>query len=335
MSPSIIDDQDNAVGKQYGFIGIGVMGWHMAMNVAKRIPAVATLTICDIDVEKVDKFITDAAQVTAAKVQAAKTPKEVAEASDIIITSLPAAKHVKLVFCDPDTGLLTVPRSNRRRLFLETSTFEVSVALEIAKLVAESELGDFLDSPVSGGPEAARLGTLAVIVGGDSSVFQKALPVLSYMGRPEKIYHCGPLGAGLAAKQANNYAACVSYLGLCEAMNIGVRYGLDPKILGEVINNSSGMSWNSINQNPVKGVIAKSSASRDFEGGATTELCQEIIGAALQLADHVKAKMVVGPLLREIFEKAVDDPRCKGKEYRSIYRLIAEDDAQSQEPKGN
>ena len=116
-------------------------------------------------------------------------------------------------------------------------------------------------------------------------------------------------------------------------MNIGIRYGLNPKILGAIINDSSGMSWNSINQNPVKGVIAKSSASRDFEGGASTELCQGIIGAALELADHVKAKMVVGPLLREIFEEAVNDPRCKGKEYRSIYRLIAEEDADNQDTK--
>lgn len=113
-------------------------------------------------------------------------------------------------------------------------------------------------------------------------------------------------------------------------MNIGVRYGLDPKVLGSVINDSSGMSWNSINQNPVKGVTPKSAASRDFEGGAPTELCQGIIHSVLELADHVKAKMVVGPLLREIFEEAVNDPRCKGKEYRSIYRLISDPDAESQ-----
>ena len=118
-------------------------------------------------------------------------------------------------------------------------------------------------------------------------------------------------------------------------MNIGVRYGLDPKVLGNVINDSSGMSWNSIHQNPVKGVVLQSSASRDFEGGATTELCQGIIGSVLQLADSVKAKLVVGPLLREIFEQAVVDPRCKGKEYRSMYRLIAEEDSQPQTESSN
>ena len=114
-------------------------------------------------------------------------------------------------------------------------------------------------------------------------------------------------------------------------MNMGVRYGLDPKILGNVINDSSGMSWNSLNQNPVKGVISKSSASRDFEGGASTELCQGIIGSVLETAERVKAKLLVGPLLREIFEEAVNDPRCKGKEYRSIYRLISEDSQSKKE----
>lgn len=111
-------------------------------------------------------------------------------------------------------------------------------------------------------------------------------------------------------------------------MNMGVRYGLDPKILGSVINDSSGMSWNSINQSPVKGVTPHSAANRDWEGGAPTELCQGIINSVLETAQQVKAKMVVGPLLKEIFEEAVNDPRCKGKEYRSIYRLIADPDAE-------
>lgn len=109
------------------------------------------------------------------------------------------------------------------------------------------------------------------------------------------------------------------------AMNTGIRYGLDPKILGDVINASSGMSWNSLNQNPVKGVNAKSSASRDFEGGFPTELCLEVIKMATRLARDVDSKLIVGPVLLKLFEEAVDDPRCQGKECRSIYKLIAED----------
>lgn len=73
-----------------------------------------------------------------------------------------------------------------------------------------------IDTPVSGGPLVAEAGTLAVIVGGDVETYKTALPVLSFIGKPEKIHHCGPFGSGLVAKQANNYAACVSYLGLCE-----------------------------------------------------------------------------------------------------------------------
>ena len=146
------DDQASLTGKQFGFIGIGCMGWHMAMNIAKKITSDSTLTICDIDSERVDHFITAATPVTPGQLQTAKTPKEVAEASvgiflplelnidtyvlqDIILTSLPAAKHVKLVFSDPDTGLLEVSKNGRRRLFLETSTYEVSAALEVEKLV--------------------------------------------------------------------------------------------------------------------------------------------------------------------------------------------------------
>lgn len=108
-------------------------------------------------------------------------------------------------------------------------------------------------------------------------------------------------------------------------MNTGIRYGLDPIVLGNVINASSGMSWNSLNQNPVKGVNSKSSASRDFEGGFPTELCLGVIKMAIQLAKQVDAKMIAGPVLLKLFEEAVNDPKCQGKECRSIYRLIAED----------
>lgn len=90
-----------------------------------------------------------------------------------------------------------------------------------------SGIGDILDAPISGGPEAAELGTLSIMVGGEHKPFRKALQVLEYMGRPEKIFYCGPQGAGLATKQLNNYAANVSFLGLCEGLLVRFRvYGV-------------------------------------------------------------------------------------------------------------
>lgn len=106
----------------------------------------------------------------------------------------------------------------RQKLFLETSTIEVSASSEIAALVKESGIGDIIDSPVSGGPDAAELGTLSIMAGGDFKTFQKVLPILNFMGKPENIFYCGSQGAGLATKQLNNYAANVNFLGLCEGL---------------------------------------------------------------------------------------------------------------------
>jgi 3-hydroxyisobutyrate dehydrogenase len=127
-------------------------------------------------------------------------------------------------------------------------------------------------------------------------------------------------------------------------MNIGNLYGLDPKILAGksahimvsenelvtdmckgVINVSSGMNWNSLNHNPVKGVMASSSASRDFEGGFSTELCSGVIDSAVALSKEVGAVTVLADTVKNTFERAKQSPLCRGKECRSVYRLFAED----------
>lgn len=123
---------------------------------------------------------------------------------------------VRAVFGDPSTGILSATNTTRGKLFLECSTISVSASLEVAKLVKESQLGDFLDTPVSGGPQSANAGSLTFMVGGDADLFTTALPVLKFMGSEENIFICGSLGAGLATKQLNNYAANVSFIGLCE-----------------------------------------------------------------------------------------------------------------------
>lgn len=92
-----------------------------------------------------------------------------------------------------------------------------------------------------------------------------------------------------------------------------------------MINVSSGMCWNSLNMNPVKGVQPNSSASKDFEGGFRTELAKGVTDMAVELMDDVGAKKVMAPVLQHIYAKAVEDSRCADKECRSIYRLITED----------
>lgn len=160
------------------------------------------------------------------------------------------------------------------------------------------------------------------MVGGGEQLFEKVKPIAELMGK--ELFFCGPLGAGLATKQINNYLSGICTIGTCEAMNMGLRYGLDPNVLAGVINVSSGQNYNSKLMNPVPGVIPGNIADRGFEGGFSMELCTGVLKLGRQLAEDVEAKSVFGDALIEAFETTSEDSRCKGKDSRSIYRWIAD-----------
>lgn len=140
-------------------------------------------------------------------------------AQNIIITSLPNGDAVRKVFIDHTTGLLaaSAPREGKR-LYLDTSTIEVSTSLEVLKQVEESGHCHFLDAPVSGGIPSAIEGKLVFMVGGPEDVFEHSKEILNLMGT--KLFYCGKPGAGLATKQINNYIAYCSFIGLCEGLFI-------------------------------------------------------------------------------------------------------------------
>ena len=106
-----------------------------------------------------------------------------------------------------------------------------------------------VDSPVSGGTIAADAGTLTFMVGGSADDFKRASTFLQCMGK--KIVHCGALGSGQIAKVCNNMVLAISMIGVSEAMNVGVKLGMDPSVLASVINTSSGRCWSSDTYNPV------------------------------------------------------------------------------------
>lgn len=245
---------------------------------------------------------------------------------------LPKGHHVLSVFTESETGLLAAKsRSTGRKFFIDCSTIDVKSSLEVGKAVATSGLGDFVDAPVSGGPNGANAGNLTFMVGGPDSLFPQVKSIVSTMGKQSSIFYCGPAGAGLATKQINNYLSAVSILGVSEAMNIGVRYGLDPKVLAAVINVSSGKCYNSLDQNPVKGVTPTSAAAKDFEGGFSLELCKGVVDMAMDLGRQVGAKSVLGDTLDRVYSIALKHPRTKGKDCRSVYRLFAEDEGRALE----
>ncbi|KAH7490960.1 hypothetical protein FOMA001_g3879 [Fusarium oxysporum f. sp. matthiolae] len=308
---------------KYGFIGVGQMGWGMAMNLRRKIPKGSSLVICEVSETRRSQFVNEAAPH--GKVSTANSPMEVAEQADIIITMLPESAHVRDVYTNDKIGLLSVGRRESPLHFFECSTIEVATSIEVGKEVAKSGLGTFIDAPVSGGPNGANGGTLAIMVGGSEDRFEFSKPILELMGK--NIFHCGPSGAGLATKHINNYLSSVCTVGVCEAMNMGIKYGLDPKKLASVINVSSGRCYNSLEQNPVKGVTVGAASEIDFVGGFSVELCKGVLDMAVQLGKEVGAQSILSDRVLGLYEKAVEDKRTQGRDSRSVYLLFADNDA--------
>jgi len=144
------------------------------------------------------------------------------------------------------------------------------------------------------------------------------------MATPSGIFPCGPVGSGTAFKIINNYLSAITSLAASEALNIGVKAGLDPKLLTEVINASGGQCWVTSKSNPVPGVQEGVPSSRDYEGGFRIELCAKVLGMGSRLAEMVGARTVLdGPTLAA-FGEAMGDERYRGKDARVVYKWLNE-----------
>jgi 3-hydroxyisobutyrate dehydrogenase len=179
---------------------------------------------------------------------AASSLAELAEACSVVVTMLPNTSHVEAVYSDADSGLLRWAQPDT--LFIDSSTISPIASRAVASR-AQAAGHCMIDAPVSGGVPAAQAGTLTFIVGGDSPAVQRATPLLQAMGR--SIVHCGASGSGCIAKLANNLALAISMVGISEAMNLGVKLGMEPKTLAHVLNTSTARCWSSDTYNPYPG----------------------------------------------------------------------------------
>lgn len=160
------------------------------------------------------------------------------------------------------------------------------------------------------------------MIGCPDELYSQVEAVVRMTGK--SLFHCGPVGSGVTVKIVNNYISICNMLSASEGLNLGMRLGLDPKKLTDIINASSGQSWTTLKNNPVPGVQADSVASRGYKGGFAIELAAGCIDLAMKGAEDVGAKMTLGPSLQGAFHDAMEDPRCKGLDARSIYRWVSE-----------
>jgi 3-hydroxyisobutyrate dehydrogenase len=209
-----------------GFIGVGNMGNPMAGNVLK---AGFAMTVFDKNSQAM-------ANLVQAGARGAASAAEVVERSEIVLTCLPASPDVEALYLEPG-GL--IERAKPGTILIDLSSVLPSTPRKLEPR-AKARGVHFLEAPVSGGVSGARAATLAIMVGGDPQVLERARPVLRAIG--PNIFSVGPVGAGNTVKAINNMMACVNSLAMMEGVVLGVKAGLDPMTIYEVVKASSGGS---------------------------------------------------------------------------------------------
>lgn len=279
----------NADKPNIAFIGLGNMGAPMAENLLK---AGYVLSVYDLS-----KAATQRLQQAGASV--ADSPKAAVSNAQVVISMLPAGKHVHAVYLgeNGDDGLLAaLPKGT---LVIDSSTIAAADAIKVAE--AAIKLGiDFLDAPVSGGTGGAIAGSLTFIVGGSADAFAKAEPILAVMGK--NIFHAGAHGAGQVAKICNNMLLGILMAGTAEAINLGVKNGLDPKVLSDIMLQSSGRNWTLEVYNPYPQVMENVPSSNGYQGGFMSKLMQKDLNLAMQTAQDTHVETPMGAKAMELYE---------------------------------
>lgn len=268
------------------FIGLGNMGGPMASNLVK---AGHDVTVFDLSKDAVATLVSEGAK-------SANTAHEAAAGAECVITMLPAGQHVEAVYLGDDGLLASLPAGT---LVIDSSTIAPETARGVAEVARARDI-PFLDAPVSGGVGGAKAGTLTFICGGAEATFTKAKPILEGMGK--NIFHAGEHGSGQVAKICNNMMLAILMAGTSEALALGVKNGLDPAVLSEIMKQSSGGNWALNVYNPWPGVMEGVPASRGYEGGFLVNLMNKDLGLAFDNAVKNHAAIPMGSLARNLFE---------------------------------
>lgn len=266
-----------------GFIGLGAMGDPMAKRVSG---AGFTLVVLDANEDKTAEIAAETGGTAAAN------GKALAEACNIIVTMLPSSAIVRAVL-DGETGVIAGLKPGT--VILEMSSGVPEATRAIAEDLAERDV-TLLDCPVSGGVSRAVTGELAIMAGGEDAGFAIGEPVLATMG--SSITRTGPVGSAHAMKALNNLVSAGGFLIGIEALLIGSRFGLDPALMTDVLNVSTGM--NNSTQKKFKQFVL----SREFNAGFGLDLMVKDLGIAVGVAESTGTTAPFANLCREMWQGA-------------------------------
>ena len=264
-----------------GFIGIGLMGRHMARHI---LDGGNDLTVYDIDK-------TAAAELLDKGANWASSPADAARNSEVVFTSLPRPQDVADVVLG-EGGVLS--GASEGTTFFDLSTTDPDTIQRISD--ASSGLGiTVLDAPVSGGTIGAEKGTLCIMVGGDQLLYDRYKPVLDLMGN--QVVYCGNLGSGAICKIVNNLIGMTLGVVLSEAFSIGVKAGVDPMTLYEAISMSSG-------ETRQMHTFPNTLFEGNFKPGFKLDLGAKDVGLATDMGRALKVPMEISNLVQQKYVEA-------------------------------
>ncbi|WP_114418598.1 3-hydroxyisobutyrate dehydrogenase [Marinospirillum perlucidum] len=289
------------------FIGLGNMGGPMAQNLVKAGHDVTGFDLSDAALKELE----------AAGGKTASSAAAAVEGAEAVVSMLPAGQHVESLYLGDDGLFNQLPAGT---LVLDSSTIAAETARKVAEVAAEKKIR-FMDTPVSGGVGGAKAGTLTFICGGEKEAFDQAKPLLEPMAK--NIFHAGEAGAGQIAKICNNMLLAVLMAGTTESLAMGVKNGLDPAVLSEIIKQSSGGNWTLNVYNPWPGVMEGVPSSNDYQGGFQVDLMAKDLGLAMDTAVGSKSSVPMGSLARNLFALHAQKGNG-GLDFSSIQKMFAE-----------
>ncbi|QPL92037.1 3-hydroxyisobutyrate dehydrogenase [Streptomyces clavuligerus] len=288
------------------FIGLGTMGRPMA---ERLLAAGHRLTVHD-------RLTGATAALAAAGAATAPSAREAASGAAVVITMLPNGPHVREALTGPD-GALAAMRPGA--VLVDMSTIDPSTSKEMAAL-AERHGVRMLDAPVSGSSAGAVEGTLTVMVGGDPGTLDELRPLLGELGRT--VVHCGPNGAGVSVKLANQIIAGASMAAVAESYALAQRLGVDPRLLFDVVSASSGDCWALRTRPPVPGVLPTSPADDGFRPGFKGALMCKDLDLALATAAHWSVDLPVTMHARDLYARMSEEGLGE-RDFSAVFALLS------------
>ncbi|MDW8048557.1 MAG: NAD(P)-dependent oxidoreductase [Nitrososphaerota archaeon] len=270
--------------KRVGFIGLGVMGKPMALNLLR---AGFPLTVWNRTRSRMEDLLKLGAS-------GANSPREVAERSDVVITMVSDSPDVEEVILGSE-GIIY--GAHEGLIVIDMSTISPAVTKKISDELAERNVR-MLDAPVSGGEAGAKEATLSIMVGGPEDAFEECLPIFRALGK--KIVYMGPSGSGQMAKLCNQVICALNIQAVCEGLILAAKAGLDLGKLLEVVTAGAANSWMLTNLGPKM-------ISRDFKPGFKIKHQQKDLRLALSLADELKVPLPGTALVHQMLRMVEAD----------------------------